>query len=145
MRNIYNCYIFELFSMLCLVNWFFHAARINLLDLQYFYFFINIFYWYIVCQLSLNLIKTFLICVTGKQWETLPFTIEVCLCMVLLLIEHYCAVAGIILIFRFLTIWSCTCRSCCQRFWPTVRPFFIWGMSCPWISIKSRNSERLLG
>ena len=81
----------------------------------------------IVWQLSFNLIKIFLICVAGKQWETLRFTIEVCSCMVLLLIAHYWAVAGIILIFRFLTIWSCTCRSCCQRLRPTVRPILHMG------------------
>ena len=66
-------------------------------------------------------------CVVGKQWETLWFTIEVCSSRVLWLIAHYCAVAGIILIFRFPTIWSCTCRSCCQRLRPTVRPICIWG------------------
>ena len=37
------------------------------------------------------------------------------------------AIAGTIIIFWFLTIWSCTCRSCCQRFWPTVRPFLHMG------------------
>jgi hypothetical protein len=46
---------------------------------------------------------------------------EVYTCMVLCLIAHYCAIAGTILIFRFLTIWSCTCRSCYQRFWHIVR------------------------
>ena len=81
----------------------------------------------IVWQLSVNLIKIFLMCVAGKQWETLRLTIEVCSRRVLWLIAHYCAVAGIILIFRFLTIWSCTCRSCCQRLRPTVRPICIWG------------------
>ena len=81
----------------------------------------------IVWQLSVNLIKIFLMCVAGKQWETLRFTIEVCSSRVLWLIAHYCAVAGIILIFRFLTIWSCTCRSCCQRLRPTVRPILHMG------------------
>ena len=81
----------------------------------------------IVWQLSVNLIKIFLMCVAGKQWETLWFTIEVCSSMVLLLIAHYCAVAGIILIFRFLTIWSCTCRSCYQKLNPLFDPFCIWG------------------
>ena len=80
----------------------------------------------IVWQLSVNLIKIFLMCVAGKQWETLRFTIEVCSSRVLWLIAHYC-VARIIPIFRFLTILSCTCRSCCQRLRPTVRPFCIWG------------------
>ena len=50
-----------------------------------------------------------------------------CTCMVLWLIAHYCAVAGIILIFRFLTIWSCTCRSCYQSLDPLFDPFCIWG------------------
>ena len=81
----------------------------------------------IVCQPSLNLINNYLICVVGKQWEALRFTIEVRTCMVLYLIAHYCAIAGTILIFRFLTIWSCTCRSCCQRFRPTVRPILHMG------------------
>ena len=66
----------------------------------------------IACEPSLNLITNYLICVAGKQWEALRFTIEVCTCMVLCLIAHYCEIAGTILIFRFLTIWSCTCRSC---------------------------------
>ena len=69
----------------------------------------------IVCQPSLNMINNYLICVVGKQWEAPRFTIKVCTCMVLCLKAHYCAIAGIILIFRFLTIWSCTCRSCCLR------------------------------
>ena len=81
----------------------------------------------IVWQLSVNLIKIFLICVARKQWEALRFTIKICTCMVLCLIAHYCAIVGTILIFRFLTIWSCTCRSYCQRFWPTVRPFLHMG------------------
>ena len=81
----------------------------------------------IVWQLSVNLIKIFLLCVAGKQWETLRFTIKVCSSRVLWLIEHYCAVAWIILIFRFLIIWSCTCRSCCQRLRPTVRPILHMG------------------
>ena len=80
-----------------------------------------------VWQLSVNLIKIFLMCVVGKQWETLRFTIEVCSSRVLWLIAHYCAVAGIILIFRFLPIWSCTCRSCCERLRPTVRPILHMG------------------
>ena len=63
----------------------------------------------------------------GNNGKTLRFTIEVCSSMVLWLIAHYCAVAGIILIFRFLTIWSCTCRSCCQRLRPTVRPILHMG------------------
>ena len=81
----------------------------------------------IACEPLLNLMVNYLICVAGKQWETLRFTIEVSTCMVHCLIAHYCAITGTILIFRFLTIWSCTWRSCCQRFWPIVRPFFIWG------------------
>ena len=60
----------------------------------------------IACEPSLNLITNYLIYVAGKQWEALRFTIEVCTCMVLCLIAHYCAIAGTILIFRFLTIWS---------------------------------------
>ena len=31
------------------------------------------------------------------------------------------------LIFRFLTIWSCTCRSCCKRLRPTVQPILHMG------------------
>ena len=81
----------------------------------------------IACEPLLNLMTNYLICVAGKQWEALRFTIEVSTCMVRCLIAHYCAIAGTILIFRFLTIWSCTCRSCCQRFWPTVRPFLHMG------------------
>ena len=34
---------------------------------------------------------------------------------------------GTILIFWFLTIWSCTCRSCCQRFRPTIQPILHMG------------------
>ena len=81
----------------------------------------------IVCQLSLNLINNYLTYVAGKQWETLRFTIEVCTCMVIWLIAHYCAIAGTILIFTVLIIWSCKCRSCCQRFRPTVRPILHMG------------------
>ena len=81
----------------------------------------------IACEPLLNLMTNYLICVAGKQWEALRFTIEVSTCMVRCLIAHYYAIAGTILIFRFLTIWSCTCRSCCQRFWPTVRPFLHMG------------------
>ena len=77
----------------------------------------------IACEPSLNLITNYLICVAGKQWEALRFTIEVSTCMVRCLIAHYCAIAGTILIFRFLIFWSCTCRYCYQRFWPTVQPF----------------------
>ena len=66
-------------------------------------------------------------CVAGKQWETLRFTIEVCSSRVLWLIAHYCAVAGIILIFKFITIWSCTCRSCYRGLDPLFDPFCIWG------------------
>ena len=69
----------------------------------------------------------YLICVAGTQWEPLRFTIKVSMCMVHCLIAHYWAMARTILIFRFLTIWSCTCRSCCQRFWPTVRLFLHMG------------------
>ena len=81
----------------------------------------------IACKPSLNLITNYLICVSGKQWEALRFTIEVSTCMVHCLIAHYCAIAGTIIIFRFLTIWSCTCRSCCQRFCPLFVAFCIWG------------------
>ena len=81
----------------------------------------------IVWQLSVNLINIFLMCVAGKQWETLRFTIEVYSSRVLWLIAHYCAIVGIILIFRFLTIWSCTCWSCCQRLRPIVRPILHMG------------------
>ena len=81
----------------------------------------------IVWQLPVNLIKIFLMCVAGKQWETLRFTIEVSSRRVLWLIAHCCAIAGIILIFRFLTIWSCRYRSCCQRLRPTVRPILHMG------------------
>ena len=81
----------------------------------------------IACEPLLNLMTNYLICVAGKQWETLRFTIEVSTCMVRCLIAHYCAIAGTIIIFMFLTIWSYTCRSCCQRFSPTVRPFLHMG------------------
>ena len=81
----------------------------------------------IACECLLNLMTNYRICVAGKQWEALRFTIKVSTCMVRCLIAQYCAIAGTILIFWFLTICSCTCRSCCQRFSPTVRPFFIWG------------------
>ena len=81
----------------------------------------------IACEPLLNLMINYLICVAGKQWEALRFTTKVSTCMVCCLIAHYCAIAGTILIFRFLTIWSCTCRSWCQRFWPTVRPFLHMG------------------
>ena len=111
--------------MLSLDKWVFRVAWINLMNLQCAYF--SSTYLLIACEPSLNLITNYLICVAGKQWEALRFTIEVCTCMVLCLIAHYCAIAGTILIFRFLTIWSCTCRSCCQRFWPTVRPFLRMG------------------
>ena len=63
----------------------------------------------IACEPLLNLMTNYLICVAWKQWEALRFTIEVTTCMVRCLIEHYCAIAGTILIFRFLTIWSYTC------------------------------------
>ena len=100
------------------------------LELIWWIFNVLIFHQHILliaCEPLLNLMTNYLICVAGKQWEAPRFTIEVCTCIVLWLIAHHCASAGIILIFRFLTIWSCTCRSCCQRFWPTVRPFCIWG------------------
>ena len=94
----------------------------------------------IVWQLSVNLIKIFLMCVAGKQLETLRFTIEVCSSRVLWLIAHYCAVAGIILIFRFLTIWSCTCRSCYQRLRPTVWPILHIGK---WDIHEYQSSQQL--
>ena len=86
---------------------------------------LELIWW--ICEPLLNMMTNYLICVSGKQWEALRFTIEVSTCMVRSLIAHYCAIAGTILIFRFLTICSCTCRSCCQRFWPTVRPFLHMG------------------
>ena len=55
----------------------------------------------IACEPLLNLMTNYLICVAGKQWEALRFTIEVRMCMVCCLIAHYCAIAGTILIFRF--------------------------------------------
>ena len=81
----------------------------------------------IACEPLLNVITNYLICVAGKQWEALRFTIEVSTCMVCFLIAHYCAIAGTILIFRFLTIWSCRCRSCCLSFDPLFDSFCIWG------------------
>ena len=65
----------------------------------------------------------YLICVAGKQWEALRFTIEVSTCMVRCLIVHYCANAGTILKFRFLTIWGPGVRG----FDPLFDPFCIWG------------------
>ena len=92
----------------------------------------------IACEPLLNLMTNYLICVAGKQWEALRFTIEVSTCMVRCLIAHYCAIAGTILIFWFFTIWSCTCRSCCQRFWPTVRPFLHMGK---WVVHEYQSSQ----
>ena len=77
----------------------------------------------IACEPLLNLMTNYVICVAGKQWEALRFTIGISTCMACCLIAHYCAIAGTIIIFWFITIWSCACRSWCQRFWPTVRPF----------------------
>ena len=70
----------------------------------------------IVWQLSVNLIK--ILCVlqgnNGRHYGLPSRFVQAC------------SFAGIILIFRFLTIWSCTCRSCCQRFDPLFDPFCIW-------------------
>ena len=119
----FNCLVqfYNLIFICCGYNFVLYACEINRIWLY------SIHILLIVWQLSVNLIKIFLMCVAGKQWETLRFTIEVCSSMVLSLIAPYCAVAGIILIFRFLTIWSCTCRSCCQRLRPTVRPILHMG------------------
>ena len=57
----------------------------------------------IACKPLLNLMTNYLTCVAGKQWKALRFTIEISTCMVRCLIAHYCAIAGTILIFRFLT------------------------------------------
>ena len=94
----------------------------------------------IACEPLLNLMTNYLLCVAGKQWEALRFTIEVSTCMVCCLIAHYCALAGTILIFRVLTIWSCTCRSCCQRFRPTVRPFLHMGK---WVVHEYQSNQKL--
>ena len=94
----------------------------------------------IACEPLLNLMTNYLICVAGKQWEALRCSIEVSTCMVRCLIAHYCAIAGTILIFRFLTIWSYTCRSCYQRFWPTVRRFFHMGK---WVAINISQVKKL--
>ena len=94
----------------------------------------------IACEPLLKLMTNYLICVPRKQWEALRFIIKVCTCMVLCLIAHYCAIAGTILIFWFLTIWSCTCRSCYQRFWPTVRPFLHMGK---WLSVNINQVKKL--
>ena len=93
----------------------------------------------IACEPLLNLMTNYLICVAGKQWEALRFTIEVSTCMVRCLIAHYCAITGTILIFRFLTIWSCTCRSCCQRFWPTVQLFLHMGK---WVVHEYQSNQK---
>ena len=69
----------------------------------------------IACEPLLNLMTNYLICVTGKQWEALMFTIEVSTCMVRFLIAHYCAIAGTILTLL------CNCRN------PLFDPFCIWG------------------
>ena len=81
----------------------------------------------IVCQPSLNLINNYIICVAGKQWEALRFTIEVRTCMVLCLIAHYCAIAGTILIFRFLTICLAHVGPALRGIDPLFDPFCIWG------------------
>ena len=81
----------------------------------------------IVWQLSVNPIKIFLMCVAGKQWETLRFTIEVCSRMVLWLIAHYCAVAGIILILGFLQFGLPHVGPAIRGLDPLFDPFCIWG------------------
>ena len=81
----------------------------------------------IACEPSLNLITNYLICVAGKQWEALRFTIEVCTCMVLCLIAHYCAIAGTILIFRFLTNGLAHVGPAVRGVDPLFDPFCIWG------------------
>ena len=69
----------------------------------------------------------YLICVAGKQWEALRFTIEVSKCMVRCLIAHYCAIAGTILILIFLTIWLAHVGPAVRGFDPLFDPFCIWG------------------
>ena len=125
MRNIYKRHISLFLIMLGLDKSVFHVAWINLMNLQCAYFYQHIVL--IACEPLLNLMTNCLICVAGKQWEAPRFTIKVSTCMVCCLIAHYCAIVGIIIIFRFLAIWSWTCRSYCQRFWPTVRPFLHMG------------------
>ena len=136
MRNIYKCYISYFLIMLGLGKWVFRVASINLMICNVLIFHQHILL--IACEPLLNLMTNYLICVVVKQWEALRFTIEVSTCMVRCLIAHYCAIAGTILIFRFLTIWSCTCRSCCQRFWPTVRPFLHMGK---WVVHEYQSSQ----
>ena len=120
--------------MLGLYKWVFHWLK-----LIYWICNVLIFHQHILliaCEPSLNPINIFLIRVAGKQWETLRFTIEVCSCMVLSLIAHYCVVEGIMLIFRFLTIWSWSLD-------PLFDPFCIWGNEIVRIKKLAMNNSKI--
>ena len=69
----------------------------------------------------------FLNTLQGEQWETLRFTIEVCTFMILWLIAHYCAIAGTILIFRFLKICLAHVGPAVRGLDPLFDPFCMWG------------------
>ena len=81
----------------------------------------------IVWQLLVNLIKIFLMCVAGKQWETPWYTIEVCSSRVLWLIAHYCAVAWIILYLGFLQFVLAHVGPAVRGLDPLFDQFCIWG------------------
>ena len=81
----------------------------------------------IACEPLLNLMTNYLICVAGKQWEALRFTIEVSTCMVCCLIAHYCAIAGTILIFGFQQFGLAHVGPIVRGFDPLFDPFCIWG------------------